>query len=341
MHGIERRTFLVGTALMACQGSKPEASRPEPGNGRSEPAGEIETRALGNTGERVSCVGLGGYHLGIPSESEAIDIVHRAVDAGMTFIDNCWDYHEGESENRVGKALASGRRDKVFLMTKIDGRTYEAARLQIDESLRRLRTDHVDLMQIHEVIREKDAPWVFENGGAAKALLEAKAAGKIRYIGFTGHKSPKIHLMMLEEADKQGFRFDAVQMPLNVMDPHYESFEKLVLPVLVRKQIGVLGMKPMGSGDILRTGLVSAPECLRYALSLPTSVVITGCDSREVLDQALGVARSFVPLDAAVRQALLARTAEAGARGEHEGFKTSETFDATERNQHWLTTGNI
>lgn len=343
MKSIERRSFLVGAALVACQRGKEDPARVAEPSKPSERAHDverrdIETRPLGNTGERVSCVGIGGYHLGVPSESEALDIVHRAIDAGITFIDNCWDYHEGESERRVGKALADGKRDKVFLMTKIDGRTYDSARKQIDQSLERLRTDHVDLMQIHEVIRTRDPAWVFENGGAAKALLEAKQAGKVRYVGFTGHKSPAIHLAMLKEADARGFRFDAVQLPLNVMDPHYDSFETHVLPVLLEKRIGVLGMKPLASGDILETGLVGAEDCLRYALSLPTSVIITGCDSRAVLDQAIRVARAFEPLTREQRDALLARTKDAGKKGKHEGFKTTARFDATERNPHWLTT---
>ncbi|HEU5074354.1 MAG TPA: aldo/keto reductase, partial [Polyangiaceae bacterium] len=268
----------------------------------------------------MSAIGLGGYHLGIPTEAEAIRIMHRAIDEGITFFDNCWDYHGGESERRMGKALTDGKREKVFLMTKIDGRTRESAARQLEDSLHRLRTDRIDLVQIHEVIREKDAGWVFGEDGAIEALRVAQQAGKLRFIGFTGHKSPEIHLEMLRTAKAHDFRFDTVQMPLNVMDPHFKSFEKKVLPVLTKQHIGVLGMKPLGSGDIIKSGAVSAKDCLRYALSLPTSVVITGCDSMPILEQALEVARSFVPLDEAERVALLDKTRSLGESGKYEAF---------------------
>jgi predicted aldo/keto reductase-like oxidoreductase len=202
---------------------------------------------------------------------------------------------------------------KAFLMTKIDGRDSETAARQIDESLRRLQTDRVDLMQFHEVIRMTDAEHVFETAGALEAVLVAQRAGKVRYVGFTGHKSPAIHLKMLETARAHGFRFDAVQMPLNVMDAHYDSFDRQVLPVLVEQEIGVLGMKPLGDPFVLVSGTVTAVECLHYAMSLPTSVVITGCDSLPVLEQALQAARSFRPLSEAARAALLERTAHAAA----------------------------
>ena len=298
-------------------------------------------RVLGLTEEKVSAIGLGGFHLGIPTEAEAIRIMHRAIDEGITFFDNCWDYHGGESERRMGQALADGKRDKVFLMTKVDGRTREAAARQLEDSLHRLRTDRIDLVQIHEVIREKDPAWVFGKDGAIEALRMAQKAGKLRFIGFTGHKSPEIHLEMLRTAKAHEFRFDTVQMPLNVMDPHFKSFEKKVLPVLVEAHIGVLGMKPLGSGDILDSGVVSAEDCLRYSLSLPTSVVITGCDRMPILEQALRVARRFEPLDAAQRQALLEKTRPGGEAGKFEAFKTSERFDATSRNPHWLTGGTL
>lgn len=282
-------------------------------------------------------VGLGGYHIGVIEEDRAIRIMHRAIDSGLTFFDNCWDYNDGESERRMGRALEGGRRDRVFLMTKIDGRNREAAGAQIDESLRRLRTDVVDLMQLHEVIYQDDPKRVFDSGGAMEALVAAKNAGKIRYIGFTGHKSPALHLAMLDAAHEHGFSFDAVQMPLNAMDPHYDSFERRVLPRLEREGIGVLGMKAIGAGILLRSGAVDARECLRYALSLPTAVVITGIDSEACLDQALDVARGFSPMSEDEKRSLLARTAPFGAEGEYEKFKTTRLFDGTAHNPHWLT----
>jgi len=295
-------------------------------------------RTLGHTGERVSAIGIGGWHLGLPDVSEelAIRIVRSAVDRGVNFLDNSWDYNQGKSEKRAGKALKDGYRDRVFLMTKIDGRSKEAAAKQLDESLKRMGVDTIDLVQHHEVIRYEDADRIFREDGANAALLEAMQAGKLRYIGFTGHKDPHIHLHTLDVAREHGFTFDAVQMPLNVMDAHYRSFEKLVLPELVRQNVGVLGMKSMANGIILRSGVVSAPECLRYALSLPTSVVITGCDSMEILDQAIGAATGFTPLTDDERKELLARTAQAAKSGEYELFKTSSIFDSTMQNFEWL-----
>src|SRR3989441_5363147 len=265
-------------------------------------------RALGRTGEKVSAIGLGGYHIGKQAEeAESITIIQSAIDRGLTFLDNCWDYNGGVSEIRMGKALRDGYRPKVFLMTKIDGRTKETAAQQIDESLRRLQTDRIDLMQFHEVIRMTDPERVFGPDGALEAVAAARRAGKIRYVGFTGHKSPAIHLRMLEAARANGFTFDAVQMPLNVMDAHYDSFEKQVVPVLVEQDIGVLGMKPMGDPFVLVSGTVTAVECLHYAMNLPTSVVLTGCDSLPGLEQALGAARTFRPLSEAAVAALLGR----------------------------------
>src|SRR5438128_9967892 len=209
-------------------------------------SGEMIYRALGRTGEKVSAIGLGGFHIGVPQDEQAgIRIIRSAIDRGIHFMDNCWDYHDGGSEIRMGKALRDGYRDKVFLMTKIDGRTKQLAAKQIEESLQRLQTDRIDLMQHHEVIRMEDPDRIFAEGGAMEAVLEAKNAGKIRYIGFTGHKDPLVHLRMLEVAAKHRFRFDAVQMPLNLMDTHFRSFEKQVLTVLVKEKIGVLGMKSM------------------------------------------------------------------------------------------------
>ena len=299
--------------------------------------GEMIYRPMGRTGERISAIGLGGYHIGsVREEEESIRLMRRAIDRGITFMDNCWDYHDGKSEVWMGKALRDGYREKVFLMSKIDGQTKAAAARQIDESLKRLQTDRVDLMQFHEMIRPEDPERVFGKGGAMEAMLEAKEAGKVRYIGFTGHKDPKIHLMMLEEGKKHGFKFDAVQMPLNVMDAHYRSFEREVLPRLVEEGIGVLGMKPLGSGHILRSGKASAPECLRYALTLPTSTVITGMESMERLEQALAVAREFEPYEKQEIEALLAKTEKEAETGKFELFKNTNQFDGTVQNPQWL-----
>jgi aryl-alcohol dehydrogenase-like predicted oxidoreductase len=295
-------------------------------------------RSLGRTGERVSPIGLGGWHLGLPNVDEQLGfrIVRSAIDRGVNFMDNSWDYNEGASEIRMGRALRDGYRDKAFLMTKIDGRSKREATRQLDESLRRLQTDRIDLVQHHEVIRFDDPHRIFHAEGANAALIEARKAGKVRYIGFTGHKDPRIHLHTLEVAKENGFSFDAVQMPLNVMDAHYRSFEKVVLPELVKQNIGVLGMKSMGNGIILKSGTVSPVECLHYALNLPTSVVITGCDSMEVLDQALEAVRTFRPLTVPQKEALLSKTRAAAARGEFEPFKTSSIFDSTATHPEWL-----
>jgi aryl-alcohol dehydrogenase-like predicted oxidoreductase len=238
---------------------------------------EMLYRSLGRTGETVSAVGVGGFHLGLETVDEAlaVRIVRTAVDRGITFMDNCWDYNDGLSEMRMGRALRGGYRERVFLMTKVDGRSKKEAAKQLDESLRRLQVDHIDLVQHHEVIRFEDPHRIFHEQGANAALLEARGAGKLRYIGFTGHKDPRIHLHMLDVAAEHGFAFDAVQMPLNVLDAHYRSFERQVLPRLVEQGIAVLGMKSMAEGVLLRTGTVTAAECLHYALNLPTSVVFT------------------------------------------------------------------
>ena len=298
----------------------------------------IPCRELGRTGERVSAIGLGGFHIGKPelSEEQSIRIIRTAIDNGINFLDNSWDYNAGKSEVRMGKALRNGYRDRAFLMTKIDGRDKGTAAVQIAESLRRLDTDRIDLLQFHEIIYSDDPERIFKEGGAMEAALEAKEEGKIRFIGFTGHKSPRIHMKMLEAAMRSDFRFDTVQMPLNVMDAHFESFQKLVLPILVSEGIGVLGMKPMGDHIILESRTVTPIECLHYALNLPTSVVITGCDSMEVLEQALVAARSYHPLSQNEVNALLARTAAAASKGEYERYKTTRDFDSTFRNPEWL-----
>jgi aryl-alcohol dehydrogenase-like predicted oxidoreductase len=295
-------------------------------------------RTLGSTGEKVSVIGIGGSHIcsdGV-DEQLGIRIIRTAVDRGINFMDNCWDYNEGASEIRMGKALRDGYRDRVFLMTKIDGRSKKEATRQLDQSLRRLQVDMIDLVQHHEVIRYEDPHRIFDAEGANAALIEAREAGKLRYIGFTGHKDPKIHLHMLQVAADHGFAFDAVQMPLNVMDAHYRSFEKEVLPELVRQKTGVLGMKSMAHGILLKSNTVTPTECLHYVLNLPISVVIMGIDGMEVLNQACEAVRTFRPMSAEEVQALLSKTAKAAARGDFEPFKTSALFDATARNPEWL-----
>lgn len=297
----------------------------------------VPVRTLGRTGQKVSSIGLGGSHIGkVKGEKETVNIIRTAIDRGITFMDNCWDYNGGDSETRMGKALQDGYRDRVFLMTKVDGRTKKAAAKQIDESLRRLKVEYVDLLQFHEVIRFEDPDRIFAPGGAMEAFEDAKAAGKLRYIGFTGHKDPQVHLYMLQVAASHGVQFDTVQMPLNVMDAHFRSFERQVLPVLVDQNIGVLGMKSMGSGIILESNLATALECLHYALNLPTSVVITGIDSMEILDQAVEAARTYRPMQKDEIEKLLAKTSPGAVRGKFELFKTTSHYDSTAQNPDWL-----
>ncbi len=329
--GISRRGFL-GFAVASLFLARAGQQIPQ-----SESRNGIPYRTLGRTTEEVSLVGLGGYHLGKQADPrESIRIIRTGLDEGINFLDNCWDYNGGESEVRMGNALRDGYRQKAFLMSKIDGRTKAAAASQISESLRRLQTDRIDLLQFHEVIRDTDPDRIFVEGGGMEAVLEAQKAGKIRFIGFTGHKSPDIHLKMLSTASKHGFTFDAVQMPINVMDAHFDSFEKKVLPVLLKNDIGVLGMKPMGDHVILESKTATPVECLHYAMNLPTSVVITGCDSLPILQQALHAARSFHPMNSSQVEELLAKTAKAAEAGQFELYKTSHRFDGTYANPQWL-----
>jgi len=331
--GVKRRDFMkmtMATGIIAAAGPHVWAA---------EGTGEIPRRELGRTGEKVACIGLGGSHIGnVEDEQESIRIMRSAIERGLTFMDNSWDYNDGDgaSETRMGRALRDGYREKVFLMTKVDGRTKKAAAKQIDESLRRLQTDRLDLLQLHEVIRMEDPDRAFADGGAIEALKEAQKAGKCRYLGFTGHKDPAIHLRMLEIAARHDFRFDAVQMPLNVMDAHFRSFEHQVLPRLLEQGIGVLGMKSMGSGVILKSNIVQPIECLHYALNLPTSVVITGIDSLKILDQAIEAAKTFQPLTRQQVASLLDRTANAAKDGKFELFKTAVEFDSTAQHPQWL-----
>ena len=324
---MERRSFLeTSAAALIAQSMFADDER----------RGDMIYRTLGRTGERVSAIGLGGYHIGVArTEQDATRLVRSAIDRGITFLDNCWDYMDGKCEVWMGQALRDGYRKKVFLMTKFDGRTRASAARQIDESLQRLQTDHVDLMQFHENIRLED-PDRFFNDGVVDALLEAKKAGKIRYIGFTGHKDPLVHLRMLEVAEAHGFHFDTAQMPLNILDAQFRSFAHNVVPKLVAQGIAVLGMKPMSAGALPERGLATGIECLHYALSLPTSVVITGISDGNTLDQAFEAARTFKPLTQSQLSALLAKTREAALSGKLETFKTTTRQDGTARNPQWM-----
>jgi aryl-alcohol dehydrogenase-like predicted oxidoreductase len=274
------------------------------------------------TGVRVSALGLGGYHLGkIDSERTAIRLAHAAIDAGITFLDNAWEYHQGRSETVMGKAIAD-RRDRVFLMTKLctHGRDAREAMRQLEQSLRRLKTDYLDLWQIHECAYDNDAERHFARGGAVEALERAKRQGKVRFVGFTGHKRPAIHLAMLEH----DFPFDACQLPLNCFDASFRSFEREVLPVLLRRSIAPLGMKSLG-GDArqLKTKAITAEEGLRYAMSLPVATTISGIDSMRVLKQNLKVASGFKPMSKRAMAALRTRVAEEAGDGRYELYKTT------------------
>jgi len=323
---MERREFIAGLAALQLTSPLHAAG-----------SDSMIYRKLGTTGEQVSAIGLGGYHLGVhPDENEGIRIIRSAVDRGVTFLDNSCDYHDGKSETLMGKALRDGYRKRVFLMTKFNGRTHEAAARHIEQSLRRLQVDVIDLIQFHENIRLEDPDRYFAAGGAHEAVMAAKQAGKIRYIGFTGHKDPLVHLRMLDVASQHHFHFDSCQMPLNVLDHHFRSFSHNVVPRLVREGIAVLGMKPMAFGNVLKAGVATPTECLHYALNLPTSVVITGCDSMERLDQALEAARTFKPFTQPELAALVAKTREAAMTGLYEPFKTTAQFDGTATHPDWM-----
>jgi aryl-alcohol dehydrogenase-like predicted oxidoreductase len=336
---MDRRDFLKTATTAAGVAATEQLLNPMLSAADKTPgAGEMIYRTLGRTGERVSAIGLGGFHIGQPSltEQESIRLIHQAVDRGINFLDNCWDYNGGESEVRMGKALAAGYRGKVFLMTKVDGRTKAAAASQIDDSLRRLQTDHIDLMQHHEIIRLEDPDRVFAEGGSMEAFLDAKKAGKIRYIGFTGHKDPLVHLRMLEVARKHQFHFDTAQMPNNVMDAHFRSFAHNVLPVLNSEGIAPLGMKGFSNGVIFESKTVNAIECLHYCLTQPISVQINGMEKQADLDQAFEAVRTFHPLSASELASLLERTRLAAQDGKFERSKTSTAYDGTAHNPQWL-----
>jgi predicted aldo/keto reductase-like oxidoreductase len=356
---VDRRKFIFGTSLLTAIGAfaRPAlAGQIQSSSGKSEEddastlptvtddgemRGEMLYRLLGSTGERVSAIGLGGSHIAKPTiaETESIRLIHEAIDRGITFMNNSWDYNQGQSEARMGKALTEGAyRDKVFLMTKLDGRTKDSAMRQIETSLERLKTDHVDLLQHHEILRFDDPDRIFGEDGAMEAFVEAKKARKLRFIGFTGHKDPRVHLYMLETAARHGFRFDTVQMPLNVLDAHFRSFAHRVLPRLVEAKIGVLGMKTFGGADgiILKSKAIEPIDCLHYSLNLPAFVVITGIDNQKVLDQAFEAVRTFHPMSEEEIAAIVAKTQRVATDGKYELFKTSSHFDTTARHPDWL-----
>jgi aryl-alcohol dehydrogenase-like predicted oxidoreductase len=298
---------------------------------------DMQYRDLGRTGEKVLVIGLGGYHIGKQEDpAESTRLIRSAIDHGISFMDNCWDYNGGISEVRMGQALRDGYRSKVFLMTKMDGRTKEAYNLQLEQSLGRLQTDVIDLVQFHEVIRMEDPDRIFAPGCALEAAVAAREAGKIRYIGFTGHKDPAVHLRMFAMAEKHGFHFDTVQMPINVMDAHFRSFTKEVMPVAVQQGTAVLAMKTFGDHYILDSKTVEPIEALHYSMTQPVSVVITGIDSTQVMEQALTAVKTFRPMTQEQITALLDRTRDAAAYGRFELFKTTAHFDGTAANPKWL-----
>jgi predicted aldo/keto reductase-like oxidoreductase len=337
---IERRSFIqaglvsAGTAFASSVLHSQIASAALPPQTTNSTAEQIPRRAFGKTGEQVSIIGLGGYHLGTVQSSDlAVRLMQEAVDAGVTFFDNAWEYNDHRSEEWMGLGL-QGRRDKVFLMTKVctHGRDKKVAMQQLEESLKRLGTDHLDLWQIHEVIYENDPDLHFAKGGVVEALDEAKKQGKARFVGFTGHKSPAIHLKMLAH----DYPFDSVQMPLNCFDATYRSFEQQVLPELQRRGIAVLGMKSLGGdGQPIQYGVVSADEALRYAMSLPVATTICGIDSMDVLHQNVGIARGFKPMSPQEMLALRERCRPSSGDGHHELFKTTKKYDGkVGREQH-------
>jgi uncharacterized protein len=341
-----RRTFVKGsaaalTASLVAKSSFAARGAQDPGPlpGASASTGEsVPHRPLGKTGALVSALGVGGYHLGsIKDEKESTELVARALDAGINFFDCAWEYHDGISEERLGAAL-KGKRDKAFLMTKVctHGRSKEIAMQQLEESLRRMGTDHLDLWQIHEVVYYNDPEMIFAPGGAAEALLTAKQQGKVRFVGFTGHKNPAIHLKMLSH----DFPFDTVQMPLNALDATFKSFEQQVLPEAAKRGIAVLGMKSMGgSGEIVSHGAVSVEDALRYAMSLPVATTISGMDSIVVLEQNLRVARGFQPLTAEAMHTIRENARMFAADGRYELFKTTTKYDGKiGREQHHYPT---
>ncbi len=324
-----RREFLQGAAAMAALAEQVLAQT------SSASATGLPTRILGRTGQRVSILCLGGWHIGaVKEEAEAIRIMHAAIDEGINFFDNAWDYHNGKAEEWMGKALEGGKRQKVFLMTKNCERDYAGSLKNLEDSLRRLRTDHLDLVQFHELVYDNDPDWIVEKGGL-RALLEARQAGKVRFIGFTGHKDPLIHLKMLNKPHD----WDTAQMPINVMDAHYRSFQNEVVPVCLKKNVGVIGMKGLAGGfpdgRLVKSAGLTVEECYRYCLSLPVAAQVVGINTMEHLKQDIALARNFKPMPADERQALLAKVRDVAGDGRHELFKSTKLFDGPHhRRQH-------
>lgn len=320
-----RRNFLKWSSLGAAGLALPVQAQTDAGRPASAERG-LPTRQLGKTGVAVSILALGGYHLGtLPSEADAVKLVHEAIDNGLTFMDSAWEYHDGKSELWLGSALA-GRREKAFVMTKLctHGRDKRTAMEQLHTSLRRLKTDHLDLWQIHEVAWADDPSNHYRKDGAIEAIEQAKKDGKVRFIGFTGHKDPALHLDMLT----RGFPFDTVQLPVNPFDASWTSFERKVLPVLTSKKIGALGMKSLsGTGEAIKAGMLTVEECLRYALTLPISSLVSGIDSQKVLRQNLAIARAFKPMTPDEMEKLRTRVKEAAQTGKYELYKSSRDFE--------------
>jgi predicted aldo/keto reductase-like oxidoreductase len=330
-----RREFMqagaagLATAALATAGAE---------SAHAQNAAGIPLRPLGSTGQSVTLIALGGYHSSVhPNENDSIRLIQRAVDEGITFLDNAWDYHDGRAEERMGKAIAQGnRRDKVFLMTKCCGRTAKDAQSNLEDSLRRLQTDHLDLWQFHEIVYDNDPDWIFDKGGAIEYAVKAKEQGKIRFLGFTGHKDPAIHLKMLDKP----YPWATVQMPLNVMDGHFRSFQHRVLPVLNQRGIAPIAMKSLGgTGKIVSESVVSIDEALRYVLSLPIASLVSGIDSESVLEQNLRIIRDFKPMTAEEKAAVETKVRPYAGDGRFELFKSSKVFDgAHHRKQHGFST---
>ena len=335
---MQRREFLKAAAVAGVAAATTSNLLGQAQSGAAgAPTAEMQYRQLGRTGEKVSAIGLGGYHIGVQSDpAESVRLIRSAIDRGINFMDNSWDYNNGASESRMGDALKDGYRNKVLLMTKIDGRTKQSYQQQLEQSLARLQVETIDLVQFHEIIRMEDPDRIFAAGGAIEAALAARQAGKLRYIGFTGHKDPAVHLRMIEVAQQHNFHFDTAQMPINVMDAHFRSFVKLVVPVANAQGIGVLAMKTLGGRGILQSKTVTAIEALQYALSQQVSVVIAGIDSTQILDQAFAAVKDFKPMSQTEMAALLARTRDAAMTGQYEPFKTTSRVDGTARNPNWL-----
>lgn len=317
-HSITRRGFLQSTACGLCASGLLTPAWAVSG------AGAVPTRSLGATGVQVSMLGLGGHHAGRGRDDDkSVRLIRKAIDLGVTFMDNAWEYHNGRAEEVMGKALQDGYRAKAFLMTKHHGRDKKTAMQHLEDSLRRLRTDVIDLWQFHEVVYDKDPEMIFAPGGGIEAADLAKKQGKVRFIGFTGHRSPMLHLKMLA----YGYPWDAVQMPMNVFDPHYKSFQQHVLPILVRRNIGVIAMKTMASGHVLRADVTTPEQALRYIWSQPVSTIVSGMESEELLEANVATARAFQPMSAEAQAQLLEKTKEAALTGQFEPYKTAPNYD--------------